>query len=286
VSGSPSRGFFVWVTVIGLLLLLLVAAISGGLFERNPQRNPIVLSEPSSQENKRQLATAPKLSQALGIDESELVEVGGIKRPKRDIAFANSARQQGVDGDHPAVEGESKPDEFTKSLLAHPGQVPLVPADANEQVSQLYQELKSENPPLAARSAMFEAEQFDRAAYEADPAAYLKRIRPGRVFEPAQPGADVKRIETRSPMFHHVLQGEKVVFEVAADPGMPVTFYTPQVGEFENRLTTYSVAANTEGIARAVYLVGSGSMGIVDVLAASPVHSGQLQFKVRVSLAE
>ena len=67
---------------------------------------------------------------------------------------------------------------------------------------------------------------------------------------------------------------------------MPVTFYTPHVGHFDNLLTTYSVAADDEGIATATYMAGPGSLGIVDILAASPVHSGQLQFRVKVELPD
>jgi hypothetical protein len=101
-----------------------------------------------------------------------------------------------------------------------------------------------------------------------------------------QPGDGVVQIAGRSPVFQQVLQGERVNLEVQVEPGAPVTFYTPQVGEFPNRLTTHSVAADNRGIARTSYLAGAGTLGIIDILAASPVHAGQVRFKVRVSLPE
>ncbi len=96
----------------------------------------------------------------------------------------------------------------------------------------------------------------------------------------------MKPIATTSEVFQNILQGEKVILEVKAEPGAPVTFYTPQVGEFENRLTTQSVAANEKGVAKTVYTATAGTKGLVNVLAASPVNSGQLRFKINVSLPE
>lgn len=142
------------------------------------------------------------------------------------------------------------------------------------------------NSLAAVWSALFEPEPFDREAYEQDPESWLNEIRPGRVFQPAQPGEDVVLIAGRSPVFQQVLQGERVNLEVEIEPGAPVTFYTPQVGEFPNRLTTHSVAADDQGIARTTYLAGPGTLGVIDIMAASPVHSGQVRFKVRVSLPD
>ena len=77
---------------------------------------------------------------------------------------------------------------------------------------------------------------------------------------------------------------EKVLLEAKAEPGAPVTFYTPQVVEFSNRLTTQSVEAAEDGIARATFTATAGTQGLVDILAASPLNSGQLRYRVRVSL--
>jgi hypothetical protein len=278
-----------FVLLVSVLLLSGVAVIllpQTGWLDR-PARPPLEpVARSNSQSPNKPRVEAPSLSKALGVAEEDLVEVGGIKRPKRDIAFVNSARQQGVDGIDAAVEAESKPDEFTKSLFRHPGSAPPVPADANPQVAGLYASLTDPEGPRAARSALFEPEPFDLEAYQKDPSAWLNQIRPGRVFEPAKPREGVGPIKNQSPIFHHIVQGERVNLAVKVSPGMPVTFYTPKVGEFPNRLTTHSVAADAEGIARTVYLAGPGTKGMVEIMAASPVHSGVLRYKVRVSLPD
>ena len=87
-------------------------------------------------------------------------------------------------------------------------------------------------PSPAAVSSLFAPEPFDQKSYEADKESWLKQIRPGRVFQAAQPGPEIDPIATETGVFQQVVQGEKVILEVKANPGAPVTFYTPQVGEF------------------------------------------------------
>ena len=151
----------------------------------------------------------------------------------------------------------------------------------------LVNEISGETPVKEAMSAYFRPEPFDRAAYEADPEAYLQKIRPGRAYSPAEPGPEVTPLESMSPGFKRILQGEQVVLRVKAEPGVPVTFYSPDVGHFlGNQLTTYTVAANDEGVATATYKTGPGSLGLTDVVVASPVHSGQIQYRIMVDLPE
>ena len=144
---------------------------------------------------------------------------------------------------------------------------------------------QADSPGGRVVTSWAEVEPFDRAAYEASPNEYLNKIRPARVFDPAQPGQDVTPLEQISPGLQSVLQGEQVVLKVKATPGSPVAFYTPQVGWFtENLLTSVTVKADETGIARVTFKAGPGSIGLVDVLAASPVHSRQLQFRIKVDL--
>ena len=77
-----------------------------------------------------------------------------------------------------------------------------------------------------------------------------------------------------------------MVLKVNAEAGLPVTFYTPDGGEFDNRLKTVTVAANDEGVAETIYSAVTGTAGIVDILAASPAHSGQVRFAVKVELPD
>ena len=110
--------------------------------------------------------------------------------------------------------------------------------------------------------------------------------RPARVFQSAQPSEDVDPISSNTEFYQEILQGESVVLEVKAEPKMPVTFHTQQLGEFDNRLKTITVEASEEGIARASYRAVSGVAGLINVMAASPVNSGQLKYIINVNLPE
>lgn len=223
-----------------------------------------------------------ELAKSLGVDKDGFVKVGDIERPARDIAFGASA---------------SKQRQTKKSPLPDPGRAPFLKGNENSQVAGLMQEVTQaegaapqdivKNRELrAAKSSLFLPEPFDAKKYAENPEAYLNQIRPGRVFQPAQPGPDVTRLTALSKPFVKVLQSESVQLRVKADPGAPVAFHTSQTGNFENLLKSITVAANDEGIASATFTLGPGTLGLVDVLAASPVHSDQVRFTFKVELPE
>ena len=215
-------------------------------------------------------ANREKLAAALGIPVGELVESGGVTRPKRDLGL-----EEKKVGDY-----QSPKSPFPANL----GRPQPLNGDENEQVAGLIEELSIKNGPAAARSVYIAPAKFDLAAYQADPAAYLNKIRPGRVNFPAQPGPDVVPIATLSDAYSEVLQGETILFKVKAEPGMPITAFTQQIGRFSNQLNTISVMADEDGVASIAYNPGPGSLGLNDVTVASPVHSGQLHFVINVSL--
>lgn len=257
-----------------VLALLILAAIGvlvlagSGFFSVDNQLGQVELGEVDiDQLNER---NDQSLAKSLGVDEIELVEVGGVKRPARDMKFGEATTKW---------DGTKIP-----SPIPNSGSSPFLKGDENEQVAGLVKELKQINSPPSASSTFFKPSDFDKKKYEQNPQEYLDQIRPGRVFYPAQPGPNVIPIEAKTKPFHTLIQGESVVLNVQASPGSPVSFYTPNNGEFENRLTSFSAAADKDGIARAVYKAGPGTSGIVNILAASPVHSGQLSFHVNVKL--
>ena len=223
------------------------------------------------------------LSGALKIPVDQIGQVGEVDRPLRDIDF----------------ESRVPKDDGVKSVAEmlppgpQPGQAPRLTGNENPQVAGMVAEMRGqregeqESSDRRVVTSWEEPEAFDRVAYEAGPEKYLNKIRPARVFDPAQPGEDVTPLEPISNGFHSILQGEQVVLQVKAEAGVPVAFYTPQTGWFaENQLSSVTVKADEDGVATATFQTGGGSMGIVDVLAASPVHSRQLQFRVKVDLPQ
>jgi hypothetical protein len=119
-----------------------------------------------------------------------------------------------------------------------------------------------------------------------NPEAYTVLTRPARVFQSAQPGEGVKPIRSETEFYQEILQGESVRIKVFAEPRMPVTFHTQQLGEFDNRLKTITVAASEEGVAEVTYRAVSGVQGLINVMAASPANSGQLKYLINVNLPE
>ena len=268
---NSNRNFFLM--VLGLVLLggALVFALSRGWFAGDEfvgQRHEL---GPGSNNESSESApsTKPKpvsksLADSLGLSENELTEVGGVARPIRDLVEPTPVAKT------------------VKSPLASAGMLPRLKGDENPQVAGVFQELRSANAPPEARSSMFLPEKFDKERYFDNPGEYVNKIRPGRAFAPSNPGPDVVPLAAVSSRLTTVLQDEKAILRVRAAEGYPVTFYTPDGGEFGNRLKTVTVVANKDGIAEAAYTAVSGTAGIIDVVAASPLHSGQVTFSVKV----
>ncbi len=227
------------------------------------------VAEPLSKEEAKS-----ELAGLLKIEDEEFKPIGGIDRPIRDLAF-DAAR---TDSKRPS-----------KGVLPNPGRAPFLKGNENSQVAGLMAELTSQDEEKqeetrVAKSTFFQPEPFDQEKYDADPKVYLDQIRPGRVFQSAQPGPNVTRLTSISDSFLSVLQGESVLLKIQADPGAPVAFHSQEIGIFENRLKTITVAADNEGVATAKFTLGPGTSGLVNVLVASPVHSDQVRHTIKVSV--
>jgi hypothetical protein len=271
LSNLSSHYFWIGSALLLLAFGIVLAGIDKGWFDSDRVRVQSRLLDASDNVSGRESPTGDHLARVLGINKDDLVEVGGVTRPATDLSF-----------DSAITESSESP----KSPLPSPGHAPFLKGNENVQVAGLVRELSVPQGPEAAMSTFFKPEEFDLAAYQQNPGQYLNRIRPGRVFYPAQPGPDVKPLESNTKPFQSVLQGEKVILKVKAAPGNPVTFYTPGVGVFDNRLSSFSTQAGDDGIATAIYTAGPGTIGLQNILAASPVHSGQIRFRVNVSLKD
>lgn len=135
-------------------------------------------------------------------------------------------------------------------------------------------------------SAFVSPPPFDRQAFLEAPDAYLHIVAPGRVFQAAQPGPGVSPIKRSGDYFHQILQGESVFLETITEPHMPVTYYSNRLGKFENDLTSITVQADSDGLARTQFTATPGTYGDLDLLAASPVRSSQARWLVRVRLPD
>jgi hypothetical protein len=197
----------------------------------------------------------------------DYIEVGGVKRPKRD------------------VESPVNPIANDSGTLTKVGVTPRIAKDTNPHTKSVAEAIG--NPALAHRlSVMIPAPEFDLEAYRAAPEDYLNVVEPGRINQYLQPAEGLVAIRRTSKYFHEVLQGETVVLEAKVSEDHPVTFYSNRLGMFQNKLPTITVAPDSNGIARAEFLVSAGTQGDIEVFAASPMHSGRARFLINVVLPE
>ncbi len=167
------------------------------------------------------------------------------------------------------------------SFEAIVGTTQPVPFDANPMVASVAEAMKKGGHSERLSSMIIPA-RFDPQSYAADPQKYLNTVEPGRVWQSAQPGPGVTRAGLASKAFSEVLQGEAVPLKVKVLPNAPVTFTSIDLGAFSNRLTSITVAADQDGIATAQFIGTPGTYNDVNILAASPVTSGQVKFVVTV----
>ena len=257
-----------------LAAVVCVAIVIGAtVLRQNQDEKPVAgpdISVGKDSESQRPDIETPSLSEALGVSEDDMIEVGGVKRPKRDLSENDS------------VDLLAARDEYLRSLRSA-GKTEAVNKDANAQVAKLHSELEGKERVPQSQSILFSDEAFDREAYLRDPTEYLGEIRPSRSIQSHEPGPEVTPIKALGSLYNEIVQGESVILQVEAEPEMPVTFHA-QLGQFDNKLKTISVASSKDGIAKAVYKSVSGVRGNVRISAASPVHSNKLSYLVRVSL--
>lgn len=154
--------------------------------------------------------------------------------------------------------------------------------DSNPMTKSVAEAIDTQTHPERL-TPMIGPEPFDLVRYQADELAYLNTVEPGRVWQVAQPGDNVPRIVSASGPTHYIDPGETVVLRLMVPPGMPATFTSFDLGAFENLLTSITVRADAKGIAQASFTASSGTVGTVNILAASPVTSGQMRYIVYVA---
>lgn len=248
-----------------LIGLAALAVCIGGIviYNTRPQEKPEVAQAESNAEKPEEAPGKVKLAPGRAM-------IGGIERPASDVRFAKDREQV-----------ERKPPRKRQ------GYSPSVDPESNEQTQLVAEALKSREKP--ERFSSFVVKRgFDAEKFRAEPAKYAAEyasvVEPGRVFAPAQPGDGVSVLRAESSRFHRVKQGEALRLSVEAVPNAPVTFASQDLGQFENQLSSVTVVANEQGIASATYTASGGTIDEVQILAASPVTTGQVAFTVSVKV--
>lgn len=204
---------------------------------------------------------------------NQTVVIGGISRPKSDVSRRESLLERRRRNDS---RRERNPD---SGVPYRTGQTPRLAPDANPTVASAYEALTADQHPERL-SVLLPPSKFDPESYARDPAAYLEKFEPGRVWQTAQPGPDTPAIKPLVASRHFLAQGESVRLKVKTAPNAPVTFTSMDLGAFENQLPSITVAADETGEASATFTSTPGTIFRTNVLAASPVAAGQAQFQV------
>jgi len=128
----------------------------------------------------------------------------------------------------------------------------------------------------------FKPKPFDKQAFEANPKAYLDLVEPGRVWDVGDPSKGAKDLLPKGQQVFDIKPLGTIKLAVQAEQLAPVTFTTFDFGTFSNQMTSITVRADKEGVATVDYTAIQGTTGDVDILAASPLSAGQVNFKVTV----
>ncbi len=249
-STGPSRA------AIGALLVSVGTLIAASV---------MIFREPVRKADKTSAEEAAASEEPL---KKGFVRIGGVQRPETDVESKYR---------------DSKSLGEAADLKLGYGNTPVVMPDANPHTASVAEALATKTHPERLTPAILPA-AFNREFYERDPQAYINTIEPGRVFQPAQPGQGVFPLRTLTPRLVEVEQGQSIPLRVRVQPGAPVTFTSFDLGQFENQLNSITVRADDRGIATVRFTGSPGTINDVNIMAASPLNSGQAKFVVNVSL--
>ncbi|WP_246146324.1 hypothetical protein [Rubripirellula lacrimiformis] len=76
--------------------------------------------------------------------------------------------------------------------------------------------------------------------------------------------------------------GESVRLQLKTQAAMPATFTSFDNGVFSNGLTSITVKADKDGVATANFRASSGTAGEINIIAASPVATERVVYRVNV----
>ena len=204
--------------------------------------------------------------QATKINRKNWRKMGGIDRPPVDFAKQSQ----------PIPENSASP--FSKA-----GFSPKLPVNLNANTRSIAEAASTGKFPERL-SVMVEPPKFNKKEFSKSPQKYLDVVQPGRVFQVLPKGPDVKPIGEVGEQYFELIQGEMAVLKAKADPGMPVTFYSGRLGQFENGLTSQTLLADENGVATAKFKASTGTHGDIDIIAGSPTRSGNARYLVKVIL--
>ena len=112
---------------------------------------------------------------------------------------------------------------------------------------------------------------------------YLASVIPGRVWEAKRPANNVKTLKYLGRDSFIMKRGETVTLKILAEPDSPVTFTSFDASYFaKSGMTSITVKADKRGVATTEFFASTGTYGDVRILAACPLCSKQIEFKINI----
>ena len=176
----------------------------------------------------------------------------------------------------------------TLALTQGPGETPAITEEQIKESAQLrgaIEATKNFKKYGSRLSALVKAAPFDKQKFQNDKAyreEYLSTAEVTRVYQ-----VDDKSefaIKRTSAYYQEVLQGESVFINVEAEPNMPVSITSFDLGKFANHLTHQTVLADTSGQASFEFFGVPGTFNDSNLLVSSPTSRLQLKFVVHTKI--
>ena len=165
-----------------------------------------------------------------------------------------------------------------------PGKTPKITEEQIKESKQLQSAVEATIDPVkfgSRLSPLAKAAKFDKQRFQNDKAyreEYLSTAEPARVYQ-----VDDKsefQIKRQSPYYQEVTQGNSVNITVQAEPNMPVSITSFDLGKFANHLTYQTILADSSGTATFEFYGMPGTFNDTNILVSSPTSKGQLKFIV------
>ena len=169
-----------------------------------------------------------------------------------------------------------------------PGATPAITSKQIDESVQLQSSIAATSNPKefgSQFSPLVQPKNFNKQRYQTDPKykeKYLAIAEPGRIYQVDD--SSTFSLKRHSPYYQEVVQGESVFLSVQAEPGMPVSITSFDLGKFGNHLTHQTIESDSSGQATFEFFGMSGSFNDSNILVSSPTAKGQIKFIVHTKI--
>ena len=170
------------------------------------------------------------------------------------------------------------------ALEEGPGKTPAITKEQIAESKQLQSAIEATKDPKkygSRLSPLVKAKPFDKQRFQNDSSykeKYLATAEPARVYQTDDKSSF--QIKRKSPYYQEVEQGDSVFITVEAEPNMPVSITSFDLGKFGNHLTYQTLLADSSGQVTFEFFGMPGTFNNTNILASSPTSRGQLKFVV------